>query len=230
LEGRRLLERAIELQPDYGDAYSELSNSYIFELQHWNFDPALLSKAAEFARKGLSLSPLSPLAYTSLGLVELTRFRPQEAIRLATRGLELAPSDFGARSVRGIGLLMLGQTSDAIESLEQAVALNPAAPDVLYTVLGTALFASGRHAEAAKLWERVRAANPEAILDRMSLIRHYQAEGLPNRAELIAREILEIDPEFKTEEAVETFEMSLPTPSDEDVAEVRHSLSISGLP
>jgi len=230
LEGRRLLERAIELQPDYGEAYSELSLNYLAELHHWNFDLSLVLTAAEFAKKGLSLSPLSPLAHECSAFVEVSRFRPEEAIRLTRRALELAPSNFAAHGIRGTALLMLGQTAEAIESLEQAVALNPAAPDIAYTILGTALFVSGQRAEAAKIWERVRAANPKAMLDRMSLVRHYQVVGQSSRAEMIAREILEIDPDFSTEEAIEILEMSLPTPSKESVAEARHALRISGLP
>ena len=85
LEGRRLLERAIELQPNYGEAYAELSNSYMAELHSWNFDLALIDKAAEFAERGLDLSPLSPITLTSLAIIEVTRYRLVEAIRLANR-------------------------------------------------------------------------------------------------------------------------------------------------
>jgi adenylate cyclase len=230
LEGRRLLERAIELQPNYGEAYAELSNSYMAELHSWNFDLALIDKAAEFAEQGLDLSPLSPISLTSLAIIEVTRYRLVEAIRLANRAVELAPSDFTGYSVLGGAYAMMGQDEDAIENFEQAARLNPVAPDVAYTGLATALyFTTGRRDEAIELWERVRATNPEALTDRVSLIYHYHRVGKDIRARLIAQEILQAHPDYEAEQAVEMFRLG-GRMSEEELEKLARSLELAGLP
>lgn len=230
LEGRRLLERAIELQPSYAEAYIGLSNSYLAEFHTWNLDPALLTKAEELAHEGLRLNALNPFAYVNLALLELGRFRPEEAIRLAHRALELAPSDFQGHSVLGGAYLLMQQREEAIESLEKAVRLNPVAPDVTYTWLASALYFSGRREEAVGLWERVRSANPEALLDRLSLTMHYQDVGDADRAEQIVTEILQRHPEFTTEQGVEMFELGSQTLTEAELETIRRNLRDSGLP
>ncbi len=229
LEGRRLLERAIELQPDYGEAYAELANSYMAELHSWNFDPTLVTKARELAQRGVDLSPLSPITLTSLALTESTRFRPEEAIRLAKRVIELAPSDFTGYLILGSGYTILGRTEDGIKSLEQAVRLNPVAPDIAYSMLAYALYFTDRKDEAIRLWERVRESNPEALFDRLSLIIHYARVDDRDRTKQIGAEILRAHPDYTAELALEAIESSRDIP-EEELQEFGRSFKNAGLP
>ena len=60
----------------------------------------LIDRAAELAERGLALSPLSPISHTSLALVDLVRFRTQEAARLGERVTHLcllSPAGFTLR-------------------------------------------------------------------------------------------------------------------------------------
>jgi tetratricopeptide (TPR) repeat protein len=50
---------------------------------------------------------------------------PEEAVRLATRALELKPDTAEALSIRGRALIALGKPSNAIEDLKKATALDP---------------------------------------------------------------------------------------------------------
>ena len=124
---------------------------------------------------------------------------------------------------------MMGRDADAIASFQQAARLNPVAPDVAYTGLATALFfTTGRRDEAIDLWERVRATNPEALVDRLSLIYHYQRVGESARAKLIAEEILKVNPQYKAEYAIEMFRLG-GRMSEEDLEELSRSLELAGL-
>jgi adenylate cyclase len=229
LEGRRLLERAIELQPDYGEAYAELANSYMAEIQVWNFDLGLMTKAVELAQRGIELSPMSPITLTSLALVEVARFQPDKAIRLANRVIELAPSDFSGYGILGMAYAMLGRTEEAITSLEQAVRLNPLAPDITYSVLAYALYFSDRQDEGVQLWERVRASNPGALMDRLSLIIHYQRVDETDRVKQLGKEILQAQPDYTAQHAIESFSARGDI-SDEELQEFGRSFRIAGLP
>jgi adenylate cyclase len=228
-EGRRLLERAIELQPNYGEAYAALGNSYMAEFVGWNFDPALAVKAAEMAERAIELSPLSPLSVTSLAAVEMGRFRPDKAIELAKRAIALAPSSANAFSILGVAQIQLGNLEDGRVNLEEAVRLNPISMDINLTMLGFAQFYTGDPESGVELWERIRAENQEALPDRVFLIQHYQSSGQSDLAQTIVKEILKVNPYYTAEQAVELFRFVGGFPDDMESV-VTGNFKLAGLP
>ena len=213
-EGRRMLERAIELQPDYGEAYAALGDSYMAEFAGWNLDPMLTIKVGEMAERALELSPLSPMSLTSLAAVEMGRFRPDKAIVLARRAIALAPSYVVGFSVLGIDQIQMGLLEEGRISLEQAVRLNPMSVDITYTMLGVAKLRTGDAESAINLWERVRAENREALPDRLFLAQYYQTTGKTDRAQSIVHEILTVNPYYTAEQAVELYQLMGAVPDE----------------
>ncbi|MBW2292241.1 MAG: adenylate/guanylate cyclase domain-containing protein [Deltaproteobacteria bacterium] len=228
-EGRRLLEYAIELQPGYGDAYAAVANSYMAEFAGWNLDPSLPKKAAEYAERSLELSPLSPLSYVSLASVEMGRLRPDRAIPSARRALELAPSSAAAYTQLGLAQMWMGLVDDGRANLEQAVRLNPMATDLTYSALGSAYYRTGEPEEAVKIWERVRAENVEALPDRLLLAQYYQAAGDTDRAKLIVKEILQVNPFYTADQAVDVYRLLNGMPDGMDSV-IIGNFKLAGLP
>lgn len=228
-EGRALFERAIELQPDYAEAYSALSTSYMAEFAAWNFDLELASKAAGYAERAIELSPLSPNSLLSLAAVEIARFRPDRAVELATRALTLAPSSANGFSILGISQIQLGRIEEGRISLEQAVRLDPMAFDFNYTMLGYAQLHTGHPEAAIRLWERVREENQEVLPDRIFLANYYQGSGDSDRAQTIVKEVLKIDPNYTAEMAVD-FLMLLGNVEEDMESVLADNFKLAGLP
>ncbi|MBW2271567.1 MAG: adenylate/guanylate cyclase domain-containing protein [Deltaproteobacteria bacterium] len=199
VEARAQLQRALQLDPDFADAEMALGANYLAEFAGWNPNPELLRQAYFHLHRALEMSPMSPYAYVSLAGVQVASGRPQDAIVSATRALELAPGLFEAHSVLGVTQLQSGLIAESIQTLEDAVKLSPKALDFTWTLLGWAHYRAGHFDEAASLWERVRAVNPDAAGDRISLVNHYWRRGREDEAREIVAEILRSNPNYNAD-------------------------------
>jgi len=101
----------------------------------------------------------------------------------------------------GMAELQGGSLASALRALEQAVQENPEALDQNVTMLGVARYRAGQHAEAVQLWERVRAANPQAAADRVALAQHYEKLGRHEEAAVAIAEVLAFHPTYTTGQA-----------------------------
>ena len=83
-QARQLFERAIERDPQYADAYTGLSWTYLTEWAWWNQDPPLFERAEEDLESGVILLG-EPAAAKGQAACELT---DDPNLRLATLGSE----------------------------------------------------------------------------------------------------------------------------------------------
>lgn len=91
---------------------------------------ALEGKDATAERRALlqaavAVEPENPTALTELGVFELERRRPAEALERFQRALEIEPGDAQLRAYLGSGLLLLGRPAEAIEAFQSALELDP---------------------------------------------------------------------------------------------------------
>jgi tetratricopeptide (TPR) repeat protein len=206
-EARELLEYAIELEPSYAEAYADLGNTYMAELGGWNFDRSLIDRAEELGRRALDLDPLSPEGYITLAAVKMAQGHADEALPLAERAVDLAPSRFDARSVLGMTQVQVGDLERGRQTLEEAIRYNPREIGMTSTFQGMAYYMDGEFDEAVELWERVRAANPDALADRISLISHYQVMGESEKAREIVAEVRAVNPDYTADMALQFLEL-----------------------
>ena len=75
----------------------------------------------------------------------------------------------------------------------------------------------------------VRASNPEAVADRLSLVQYYQGLDQFDRVKTIVKEILQVHPQFTTEMALDVFRMASEMP-EEIESEVTLNFKLAGLP
>jgi adenylate cyclase len=195
-EARRLLERAIEVDPEYADAHATMASSYLVESTlRCSLEPERLARAKQMAERALSINPYAPVTQVALANVALAERRWDQAIAPAERAVELAPSFDAAHAVLGLARLANGEPLAGLDSLGRAFRLNPRAPAPWWGILGLANWRVGRTDRAMELWERANAANPEVVLSRAWLAAAHEGRGEHEEAGLLTREILRLDPD-----------------------------------
>ncbi len=121
------LNKAIELDPNYAQAFAQLAINYTFLAVSWaEPPPQAYSKAKEFAMKAIQLDPKNAEAYYAKSWVSFfldMDFRAAE--REAKTAIELNPSYAEPRTSLAFVLLALGQKEDALSEARKAVDLDP---------------------------------------------------------------------------------------------------------
>ena len=118
-----LFQRAIDLDPNYADAYAALGGAYVEAVvSGWSeFLMEDLERAAALAQKALTLNPATTRAYHVLGAVHGFRKRYDLALAQIDRALGFNPSDAGNYVQRGTLLVMAGRAGEALQWLEGAL-------------------------------------------------------------------------------------------------------------
>ncbi len=144
-----LLEKALELDPNYASAWTTLAG-----VRAGNAAEATAPSQKEWseafyaAQRALDLDPKLPDAHSALAKVLIQRDWDWEAGQAQLRqALDLDPGNSWALAWSGDLFLMRGQTQKAVELLQRAVASDPE-NSYRYDELSTALLAAGRFDEA----------------------------------------------------------------------------------
>jgi adenylate cyclase len=129
-EARRLLHRAVELEPQYATAWSYLAGAYALAARFgFGGNPAqMLDKAMEVATRALEINPDIPDAHATVGSVYLFRRDYDKALGAGRRAVELGPSNAEAHALLGQSLFYAGELTEAIAVLQRAQRLSPRHP------------------------------------------------------------------------------------------------------
>jgi adenylate cyclase len=122
-EASELFQRAIDLDPNYADAYAALGGSYYEAVvSGWSeFLADDLERAEALAQKALALDPATSRAYHVLSIINLFRKRYDLALAQIDRALEFNPSDADNYAYRGSILMFAGRAAEALPWLEGAL-------------------------------------------------------------------------------------------------------------
>jgi TolB-like protein len=122
-EASELFQRAIDLDPNYADAYAALGHShYEAVVSGWSqFREEELERAEALAQKALALDPATTRAYRLLSDINLFRKRYDLALGNSARALEINPSDVDNIAHRGSILVWAGRAAEALPWLEGAL-------------------------------------------------------------------------------------------------------------
>jgi adenylate cyclase len=160
-EASELFQRAIDLDPNYADAYAALGGSYYEAVvSGWSeFRAEDLERAEAFAKKALALDPATTRAYRLLGLINLSRKRYDLALEQIDRALEFNPSDADSFVNRGAILMWAGRAAEALPWLEGALRFDRA-NGLAATTLCTAYYFLRRYTEAVGACDRGLSRDP----------------------------------------------------------------------
>jgi adenylate cyclase len=127
-EAIELFQHAIDLDPNYADAYAALGYAYYEAvISGWSeFRKEDLERAEALAQKALALNPATPRAYLLLSNVNLFRKRYDLSLAQIDRALEINPSDADNYAARGALLMWAGRAAEALPWLEGALRADPA--------------------------------------------------------------------------------------------------------
>ena len=196
-EARRWFERAVELDPGYAAAVSQLGMTYTFPYTElWNLDESELSRDDAYQKRAMELDPNLWLPCFGEAIIEFTYPRPEQAERLLDRAIALGPNEWRPRLVSAVVHAMNGKPLRATESLQQALRLNPhtSADSQYMNTMSIVYDIIGRHDEAVRIAEQVRAENPDSIVSRLLLAAHYQTIDRHEEAHALIQEALQVNP------------------------------------
>jgi adenylate cyclase len=127
-----------------------------------------LKFAQQMFNKAIEIDPLFARAYAGLAdthsLIAQWHDRSPEHLEAADhasrKALELAPNLAESHSARGFALSLNGDFTTASSEFERALELDPQNYDALY-LYGRSRLAEGKYREAANLWARAHATQPD---------------------------------------------------------------------
>jgi TolB-like protein/Flp pilus assembly protein TadD len=141
--------RAIELDPNYAEAYAQLAMDHVFLGVFWGEPvPQAFSKAKESAARALELGPnLSEAHYAKSWVSYFYEMDWRAAEREARTAIELKPSYAEPRSCLAWILVSLGRNNEALSEARKAVDLDPLGV-YSHLILAQVLSAIGKFDEA----------------------------------------------------------------------------------
>jgi adenylate cyclase len=167
---RKLLQRAIKLDPKFVPAYGWLAYVHLMDFM-WGWTenrPASLMSAAKCARQVLALNPKSDLGYTALGVFQVLMRRHDQAVATFERGAALNPNSPQVYMAFAMVLAFSSQDRRALAAANQALRLDPFPVANFYFMLGLAHTWLGHYDQAIAAYKKALALNP----------RYYWADAL----------------------------------------------------
>ena len=200
-QARQMFEKAIELDPEYAEAYACLSETYWLEwIAQWGRNPLQsLQLALKLAQRAVALDDSLPVAHGLLGYIYLGKKQHKQAIVEAERAIALNPNYAEGYMRLGAILNFAGRPEESIRLVEKAMRLNPHYPASYLMTLGQAYCLTGRYEKAMAAQKKALIRNPDSIGPRFCLTACAMRLGQEKEARAQAAEILRLSPNFSLE-------------------------------
>lgn len=197
-QARVLLRHAIEIDPNYADAYAALAETYyIATSMGWAEAPtAVLDRAEELANKALSINDFEVRAHVILGRIHIFHRQYEQAKAEIDRAIAVNANDAHGIAGRGNILMWLGQTEAAIKDLELAQRIDPDLDAMDRFALSLAYYLTGRYDAAIEEAELNLRKNAGANFSRIVLAAAYAQQGRTEDAARVVTAIRRFDPTF----------------------------------
>jgi tetratricopeptide (TPR) repeat protein len=191
--GAALLQRAVELDPDYAQAWADLSfaggliNGYGLSKEDVNRGLELSRRAAD---RALQVAPDLAASYLARSGVQLNDFDWKGAAEALRRAKQLDAGNSDVLWSEAVIALSFGQTAEGIELGSKAAALDPINP-VIRVYIGLGLAFQGRFKEARDQYQQVLDLTPASPWGHGGIAvtllwQGKYAEALPEAAQVSA--------------------------------------------
>lgn len=167
LEGKRLLERALELDPNSGLAWIGMARIYMnAATSRWGITKTraeALKLMLHAGQRAVALNPKNSDAYFYLSYAYRFNHQTEKAITACETAIDLNPNDDHAYTCLGIALVTAGRFAEALPKLQKSFRLNPRTPQISarYFILGQAYLGVGAYDKAVAALKKGVAANPK---------------------------------------------------------------------
>jgi TolB-like protein len=139
-----LFRRAIELDPEFAQAYAWLSRSHIYRY-HNDLSAETQRDALDLARKAVSLDSADAWCHATLGYAYMFDGQLDLAGVHIDTAVGLNPTDTRITSIRALWSAFMGKTEEALQDIALALQRDPFTPGSHWTFLATTLFQAGRY-------------------------------------------------------------------------------------
>lgn len=224
-EALRMLDAAIELDPEYASAYAwkACALGQAVALGCGGDPQELLARDLEAVQKGLSLDENDIECHRILCEFGMMRSQWEDARRHHDKAFEMNPNDPRIIAQRGELLTKLGQAEEGVGWVQKAMQLDPLAADSRAHLLGRAMFGAGQYADAIAAFKRIGSPRPDHYADMAAC---YARLGRTEDARACTAKVLEMRPDFSAGSYVKR--RALFEASDRD--HLRDALIEAGLP
>jgi adenylate cyclase len=225
------LDRAIELDPAYAQAWAYKAWWYILLLGEWRSKATErdVTMAQAAARRALELDSMDAFALAVAAHVEsFLGNRPESATEMFERSLQLNKNSAFAWAISAITCCYLGHPEEALDRLRNAWRLSPFDPlrFFFWGVTGFAEFIAGRYEEALGWLLKARSDHPGHLVVNRTLAACYGQLGHLPEARAAAADLLAREPDFR----ISAFASKYPLRRPEDRERLISGLRAAGLP
>jgi adenylate cyclase len=162
-------ERAIDLDPNYSQAYAALAAVYMMVYKLGG--ESLLTGIKEYKPRlraeeliQVSMKNPTPLSYQVAAAIYIEKRMHEIAIDYANQAIVLDPNDPESYYALAMSLAWSGKAEESLKYINIAMRLDPYYPPYYLFVLGLAYFIDERYEEAAGSFERLLNRNPDHTL------------------------------------------------------------------
>ena len=191
----KALERAIEVDPDYGLAYAMLGHLHAdnYALGFCEIEDPL-EKALMFAQKGVALAPENQFARDALTLVYFHRGDKEFFLKHAAETIALNPNSPYILGVAGWHMMLYGEWEQGRAMLNKGMKLNPFYPTWFHLAPYMDYYHRDEYENA--LAEALKFNFPELYLDPIMRAAALGQLGRSDEASRAVNQLLELDPDF----------------------------------
>ncbi len=227
LVARIALERAVEFEPDYADAWAALAICVLDEDRHsFNPGPNALDRALQAAQRAVEADPANQLANFSLAQVHYFRKDIGAFRSAAERAIELNQRDSNTMAMAGILMGYSGDWERAVKLTTTAMKLNPHHPGWYRFSTFFNEYRQGRYGEALAIVQKINM--PDYFATHYTTAIAQAQLGNVEAARAAAQETLRLWPKFEQEFTADHMDKWLWAQPDL-IAHVLDGLELAGL-
>jgi len=226
---RRLAQEAIDLDPNYSEAYRELAITYAYDvyIRTTKSPRESLERAAVLTKKAIALDNSNAHAYSLLAEIYVMFRQYDKAVAAVEHAFALEPNSPQILYRYGRVLWSVGRWEEGLPYYEEAMRLNPIPPNILLRFYGAQLRELERYDEAIAVLKRAVEQEPERNMwTYLMLAVTYSLAGRENDARETAKEVLRINPKF----SVKFMERIITFKDPEHTKRITTAMRKAGLP
>jgi TolB-like protein/Tfp pilus assembly protein PilF len=200
-EAQAQFSAALELDPQYTEAYVGLADTRVFDVVYGftEFPRKALQEARQYVDSALAIDPNNAGAHSTKGYIAMRTGAYEVAVEELRRAIDLNPNDWRSYRYLGAVLLYSGQPADALRWYELAMAYAPVTTPGMHMNVGIIHFLEGRYGEAEKWLRRAADRWPAFLGTHIVLAATYATIGSPEAAAKEVAAIRKISPFFNPE-------------------------------
>ncbi len=210
-KARQMLEKAIELDPGYSDAYRELGYVDFMEMiTQLSHDAHGFDSSIDMEQKAITLDNSNAGAYAILSEAYNAKGQYDHARAAVEHALALEPNSAIAYSALAVILTSSGRPAEGLAAAQKAARLDPGGGDYYAAFEGEAYLTMGRYEDAIRALQRSVSRFGNVIVLHLNLIASYVELGRNKEAQAEAAEVMRLNPKFSLAEQKRMLPAQLP--------------------